>query len=151
MTLTLHRLLTLSLFVCFSLACGCRHQTESADLSLKESLASFELAEGFQIELIAAEPLISDPVAMEIDEHGNMYVVEMHGYPLDKSGSGKVKLLSDTDGDGMMDQAVAFADNLKFPTGVMRWKKGILVTDPPNLLYLEDLDGDGQPMYAIPF
>src|SRR5690606_42132040 len=70
-----------------------------------------DLAEGFQIELIAAEPLISDPVAMGIDEHANMYVVEMHGYPLDKSGSGKVKLLRDTDGDGIMDQAVSFADN----------------------------------------
>lgn len=123
---------------------GCNQPPEKLGLSPSTSLATFELAEGFQIELIAAEPLISDPVAMEIDEHGNMYVVEMHGYPLDKSGSGKVKLLRDADGDGIMDQAVAFADNLQFPTGVMRWKKGILVTDPPNLLYLEDLDGDGQ-------
>lgn len=142
MTCTQHRLFVL--FVFLLTASGCRQQTETTGLSPSESLATFELAEGFQIELIAAEPLISDPVAMEIDEAGNMYVVEMHGYPLDKSGSGKVKLLSDTDGDGMMDRAVVFADNLKFPTGVMRWKAGILVTDPPNLLYLEDLDGDGQ-------
>lgn len=109
-----------------------------------DALTTFELAEGFQIELIAAEPLISDPVAMEIDEYGNLYVVEMHGYPLDQSGSGTVKLLRDTDGDGVMDQAKVFADNLQFPTGVMRWKEGILVTDPPNLLYFEDLNGDGQ-------
>jgi putative membrane-bound dehydrogenase-like protein len=142
MTLSEHRLFVL--FVSLLIASGCKQQPETQGLSLSESLSTFELAEGFQIELIAAEPLISDPVAMEIDEHGNMYVVEMHGYPLDKSGSGKVKLLRDTDGDGVMDEAVAFADNLKFPTGVMRWKKGILVTDPPNLLYLEDLDGDGR-------
>src|SRR5690554_5913737 len=142
MTCSQHRLFVL--FVSLLIASGCRQQTDTNGLSLSEALSTFELAEGFQIELIAAEPLISDPVAMEIDEHGNMYVVEMHGYPLDKSGSGKVKLLKDTDGDGVMDQAVVFADNLKFPTGVMRWKKGILVTDPPNLLYLEDLDGDGQ-------
>ena len=135
----------LMLFVCFTLiTLSCKQQPETPGLTPIEALSTFELADGFQIELIAAEPLISDPVAMEIDEHGNMYVVEMHGYPLDKSGSGRVKLLRDTDGDGAMDQAVAFADNLKFPTGVMRWKKGILVTDPPNLLYLEDLDGDGQ-------
>src|SRR5690606_8239483 len=49
-----------------------------------------------------------------------------------------------TDGDGIMDRAEVFADNLQFPTGVMRWKKGILVTDPPNVLYFEDKDGDGK-------
>src|SRR5690554_3918422 len=135
----------LMLFVCFTLiTLSCKQQPETPGLTPIEALSTFELADGFQIELIAAEPLISDPVAMEIDEQGRMYVVEMHGYPLDKSGSGKVKLLRDSDGDGVMDQATVFADNLKFPTGVMRWKKGILVTDPPNLLYLEDLDGDGQ-------
>src|SRR5690554_6594875 len=110
----------------------------------EEVLSTFEIAEGFQIELIASEPLISDPVAMEIDEYGRMYVVEMHGYPLDKSGSGNVKLLKDTDGDGIMDESVVFADNLTFPTGIMRWKNGVLVTDPPNLLYFEDTDGDGR-------
>src|SRR5690606_4615459 len=133
----------LFLLVCVIALHSCTRGS-SAKQTPTDPLSTFELAEGFQIELIAAEPLISDPVAMEIDEHGNMYVVEMHGYPLDKSGSGKVKMLRDTDGDGVMDEAVAFADNLKFPTGAMRWKKGILVTDPPNLLYLEDLDGDGR-------
>jgi putative membrane-bound dehydrogenase-like protein len=110
----------------------------------EKALATLEVPEGFQIEMIASEPLISDPVAMEIDENGNMYVVEMHGYPLDKSGSGKVKLLSDTDGDGKMDKSVAFAEGLMLPTGVLRWKKGIVVTDAPNVLYLEDTDGDGK-------
>src|SRR5690606_36973676 len=110
----------------------------------KELISTFQLADGFQIELIAAEPLISDPVDMEIDENGRMYVVEMHGYPLDKSGSGNVKLLVDDDGDGTMDRSVLFADDLKFPTGVMRWKQGILVSDPPNVLYFEDTDADGQ-------
>lgn len=110
----------------------------------EKALATLEVPEGFQIEMIASEPLISDPVAMEIDENGNMYVVEMHGYPLDKSGSGKVKLLTDTDGDGKMDKSVAFAEGLMLPTGVMRWKKGIIVTDAPNVLYLEDTNGDGK-------
>ncbi|MEC3879452.1 PVC-type heme-binding CxxCH protein [Parapedobacter sp. 10938] len=107
-------------------------------------MGSFELAAGFQIELISADPLISDPVAMEVDEYGRMYVVEMHGYPLDKSGSGTVKLLHDDDGDGVMDRSEVFAGDLQFPTGVMRWKQGILVTDAPNLLYFEDSDGDGR-------
>ncbi|WP_373522210.1 PVC-type heme-binding CxxCH protein [Aquiflexum sp.] len=112
--------------------------------SLENALQTFELEDGFQIELIAGEPLISDPVDMEIDEFGRMYVVEMHGYPLDLSGSGKIKLLSDTNGDGRMDQSTVFAENLVLPTGILRWKKGLLVTDPPHVYYLEDSDGDGK-------
>lgn len=124
---------------------GCdNRQTTARGLSPEESMSTFEVADGFRIELIASEPLVADPVDMEIDEYGRLYVVEMHGYPLDKSGSGAVKLLEDTDGDGKMDKSTVFADNLVLPTGVMRWKKGILVTDPPNVLYLEDTDGDNK-------
>ena len=81
---------------------------------------------------------------MMIDENGLMYVVVMPGYPLDKSGNGKIMLLTDTDGDGNMDKSTVFADGLKFPNGVTRWKKGIIVTDAPNVLYLADSTGDGK-------
>ena len=110
----------------------------------KEALSTFELQPGFKIELVASEPQISDPVDMEIDEYGRLYVVEMHGYPLDKSGSGVIKLLSDSDGDGTMDKSIVFADHFVLPNSIMRWKKGLLVTDAPNVIYLEDLDGDGK-------
>ncbi len=131
--------LILSLF-CFS---GCR-ETGQRPLSseLQKALAAFEIAEGFRIELIAAEPLIADPVAMEVDENGVFYVVEMHGYPLDVSGSGLVKILKDTDTDGLPDTSVVFADSLVLPTGIMKWRKGVLVTDPPHVWYLEDSNGD---------
>lgn len=109
-----------------------------------DALNTFQLAEGLQIEVFAGEPLVTDPVDIEIDEYGRMYVVEMPGYPIDIRGSGKVKLLLDTDGDGWPDESVVFADNLTLPTGVMRWKNGILVTDAPNVYYLEDVDGDGR-------
>lgn len=132
----------------FILLIGCmsckRAETDPMEKSLENAIQTFELEEGFQIELIAGEPLISDPVDMEIDEYGRMYVVEMHGYPLDLSGSGKIKLLTDTDGDGKMDQSTVFAENLILPTGILRWKKGVLVTDPPHVYYLEDSDGDGK-------
>lgn len=123
---------------------SCQSPPESDERSLDNALATFELEEGFQIELVAGEPLVSDPVDMEIDEYGRFYVVEMHGYPLDVSGSGKIKLLSDSDGDGRMDKSTVFADSLVMPTGIMRWKKGLLVTDPPHVYYLEDSDGDGK-------
>jgi len=110
----------------------------------EEALTTFELEPGYKIELIASEPLISDPVDMEIDEYGRLYVVELHGYPLNKNGTSKIKLLSDTDGDGKMDMSTVFAENLKLPFGIMRWKKGVLVADAPDILYLEDSTGDGK-------
>ncbi|MEO5976393.1 MAG: PVC-type heme-binding CxxCH protein [Chryseolinea sp.] len=106
--------------------------------------SDFIVADGFDIELIAAEPLISDPVDMEIDELGRLFVVEMHGYPLDKSGSGKIKQLIDTDNDGRFDKSIVFADGFVLPNSIMRWKNGFIVTDAPNVLYLEDIDNDGR-------
>lgn len=123
---------------------ACQPKSTKEDRSLENALSTFVLEDDFQIELIAGEPLVADPVDMVIDEQGRMFVVEMHGYPLDLSGSGKVKRLSDTDGDGIMDESVIFADNLVVPTGIMRWKQGIIVTDPPNVYYLEDSNGDGK-------
>jgi putative membrane-bound dehydrogenase-like protein len=107
-------------------------------------IGDFQIAKGFTIELFAAEPLIRDPVDMEIDEFGRLYVVEMPGYPLDVGGSGRIKLLSDTNGDGQMDSATIFAENLLLPTGIMRWKRGVIVTDAPYVFYLEDANNDGR-------
>ncbi|MCY4205925.1 MAG: c-type cytochrome [Bacteroidetes bacterium] len=109
----------------------------------EEALTTIEVDDGFVVELFASEPLIQDPVAMAIDEHGRVYVVEMPGYPLDASGSGRIKQLHDTDHDGYPDTASLFAEGLTLPNGVMPWKGGILVTDPPDVLYLKDNDGDG--------
>src|SRR6187397_519751 len=82
-----------------STSCNDRsHHTSQS--SIDSALSSFQLPKGFKIEVLAAELLIGDPVDMEIDEYGRLYVIEMPGYPLDKSGTGKVKLLSDANGDG---------------------------------------------------
>jgi putative membrane-bound dehydrogenase-like protein len=121
-----------------------KQTSKEGALTPQEALASFEVEAGFKVELLASEPLVASPVDMEIDEYGRLYVVEMPGYPLDKSGTGKIKLLSDTDGDGIMDKSVVFAENLTLPNGIMRWKKGVIVTDAPDVLYLEDSDGDGK-------
>ena len=60
-----------------------------------------------------------------------MFVVEMPGYPLDTRPTGRVKLLEDSDGDGRPDRSTLFADSLVLPTGVLCWKRGILVTAAP--------------------
>jgi putative membrane-bound dehydrogenase-like protein len=104
-----------------------------------------QLDRAWKIELWASEPMFADPVAMEIDEDGRVYVVQNSGYPLDTEHRlGKIWLLEDANGDGIPDKSTLFAGDLTLPTGVMRWKKGILVTDAPNVWYLEDTNGDGK-------
>ncbi|MEQ9097620.1 MAG: c-type cytochrome [Imperialibacter sp.] len=141
--MTFKQTFVFSLVVVLS-SCASQRDKEEAEQLAKEALTSFELYEGLQIELIASEPLVADPVAMEVDELGRTYVLEMHGYPLDLSGSGVIKQLLDTDADGQFDEAVVFADGLKLPTGLMRWKNGLIVVDVPDVLYLEDTNGDGK-------
>jgi putative membrane-bound dehydrogenase-like protein len=110
----------------------------------EQSMAMLKLEPGLRAELVAIEPDVQSPVAMDIDEDGRIFVVEMPGYPLDVSPTGRVKLLEDTNGDGRVDRSTVFADNLRLPSGVMRHKRGILVTSPPDLIYFEDRDGDGK-------
>ena len=110
-----------------------------------EALATFQIEDGFRIERFASEPDIADPVAIEFDESGRIFVVENSGYPLNvEEKVGRVKLLTDTDGDGLPDRTTLFADGLTMPTGVMAWRGGILVTDAPDVLFFEDTDGDGR-------
>jgi putative membrane-bound dehydrogenase-like protein len=118
-------------------------------LSPKDELATFRVAKGFRVELVASEPDVVDPVAMTFDEDGRLFVVEMRGYPNGgiaegPSTSGKVRVLEDRDGDGVYRGRADFAAGLRFPSGVMPWKGGLLVADAPSILYLEDADGDGR-------
>jgi putative membrane-bound dehydrogenase-like protein len=117
--------------------------------SPQEEKATFQLHPGFKIELVACEPQIVDPVAMAFDQDGRLYVAEMRGYPNGGFGTGKItsgsiKLLEDRDGDGFYETATTFADGLRFPMSIQPWKKGILVAVAPDLMYMEDTDGDGK-------
>lgn len=136
------------ILILFCSVCSCAKKQETGSREgstpADKALATFEVEPGFKIELLASEPEVASPVDMEIDEYGRLYVVEMPGYPLDKSGTGRIKLLSDSDGDGKMDKSTIFAEDLILPNGILRWKKGIMITDAPNVLYLEDTDGDGK-------
>jgi putative membrane-bound dehydrogenase-like protein len=125
------------------IAVGCR-RGGGPPYSPAESLKTVRLEPGFRIEAFVTEPAIASPVAMEFDERGRLFVVEMPGYPLDTRPTGRVKLLEDRDGDGLYEHATTFADGLVLPTGVMRWKRGILVTAAPDVWYFEDTDGDGR-------
>ncbi len=109
----------------------------------EDSLDHVQLAPGFEIRLVAAEPDVFDPVACALDENGHLYVVENRGYPDDDAQRGTIALLTDPDGDGRFTRKSTFAEGLDFPNGVMVWNGGILVTDAPRLLYLKDTNGNG--------
>lgn len=115
--------------------------------SPQESLACLQIEPGFKIELIAAEPLVRDPVAIAFDQHGQIFVVEYGDYPTGPTdGSGKplsrVVLLTDTDGDGRLDQRHVFADKLTFAHSLMPYRNGLLVGAQTAILFLQDTDGD---------
>lgn len=114
----------------------------------EESRQAIQVKPGLRVELVAAEPLVQSPVAIDWGPDGKLWVVEMYDYPTGLDGNykpgGRVKFLVDSNSDGKYDQAFTLADDLPFPTGVMAWRKGVLVCAAPDILYLEDTDGDGR-------
>jgi putative membrane-bound dehydrogenase-like protein len=133
----------LVLWLCAAALTGCRKS--GPPYSAEDALTTFKVEAGFHVEKFLSEPDVVSPVAMDVDENGRIYVVEDRGYPLSTDNPlGRVKLIEDTNGDGIPDRATVFADKLVMPTGVTRWKKGILVTDAPNVWYFEDTKGTGQ-------
>ncbi len=122
----------------------------SPALSAAEELKTFQLAPGFRAELVASDPLIGDPVAMQFGPDGRLWVVEMRSYMPDLDGhgedqpTGRVVVLSDTDGDGQMDQREVFLDQLVMPRALALVGDGVLVGAPPMLWYCRDTNGDGR-------
>ncbi len=129
------------------LAAGAMGGEPLGNLSPADALKAFETEPGFTVELVAAEPLTIDPVALAFDDRGRLFVAEDRDYPTgspDGRPLGVIALLEDTDGDGRMDKRTEFATAIKFPNGVMCWRGGVIVTASPNVFWLRDTNGDGR-------
>ena len=109
------------------------------ELSPEEALTAFSIAPGFTIELVAAEPLVEDPVAITWDEAGSLYVVEMRGFMPDawgrgdKNPVGMVVRLDDTEDDGSLETRTVMLDGLVLPRAIAIVNEGLLIGEPPNL------------------
>ncbi len=111
-----------------------------------EAEKKFTVPPGFEVRLFAAEPDVVNPVGMAWDERGRLWVLELYEYPLGAPKGAKprdrVKILEDTDGDGRADKVKVFADGLNLATGLLLGHGGAFVGQAPDLLFLQDADGD---------
>jgi putative membrane-bound dehydrogenase-like protein len=123
-------------------------QPASTPLSPADSLKALRLPPGYEAQIVAAEPLVLDPVAFDWDAQARLWVVEMADYPLGlgESGAsgGRVRILEDRDADGTYDHSTLFAEGLNFPNGLITWRDGVIVTAAPDILFLRDTNGDGK-------
>jgi putative membrane-bound dehydrogenase-like protein len=112
----------------------------------KDAVKTFTVAQGFKMDLVAAEPLVTDPIALAVDENLRMFVVEMNGYSENRDDKlSKIRLLDDKDGDGKYETSKIFADKLHWPTAIACWDGGIIVADAPDILWFKDTTGDDVP------
>ena len=110
-------------------------------------LASFKVADGFEVTLFAAEPLVAKPIQMNWDADGRLWVVSSTAYPHLKTGeqaNDKIFVLEDTDGDGKADKSTIFAEGLLTPTGILPGDGGVYVANSTEILHFIDTDGDGK-------
>ncbi|HEX8521121.1 MAG TPA: PVC-type heme-binding CxxCH protein, partial [Tepidisphaeraceae bacterium] len=113
--------------------------TEPAD-----ALKTFKVRPGFHIELAASEPQVVDPIAMCFDENGRLFVVEMRDYSERRNEKlGRIRMLEDTDDDGVFDKATVFLDHLPWPTALFWCNGGLLVGATPDIIFAKDTDKDG--------
>lgn len=121
---------------------------DSPARSPEEELLTFQIERGFEVQLVAAEPMVEAPVHIQFDADGRLWVLEMRGYMNDMEGSeeklpvGSVAILEDTNGDGQMDKRTVYLDSLIMPRSLGLHKNGALLAENGALWWTEDTNGD---------
>ena len=133
------------LFIFFS----CQTSNDEPVISLEE----YHIEDGFELEVIASEPLLKAPVAIDFDAQGRIWVAQMPGYMNDMQGTdedqpvGSIKILEDLDKDGLVDHAKTFLDSLVMPRALAHVYGGLLYSEPPFLYFVEI--EDDKPVHRI--
>ncbi|MBX2874637.1 MAG: ThuA domain-containing protein [Saprospiraceae bacterium] len=118
-----------------------------APLTPTESQELIQVPPGLELQLFASEPDIINPICMNWDEKGRLWLVETRDYPNEintasNQGNDRIKILEDTDGDGKADKFTVFAEGLSVPTSMVFSNGGVIVSQAPHFLFLKDTDGD---------
>lgn len=135
---------------------GGRHwidQKPDPPKSPEEQRKTFQIEPGTRVELVAAEPLVLDPVWIDFDHRGRLFAAEYGDYPIgpvradgsedsDAAPLSRIVLLQDDDGDGRMDKRTVFADGLTFCHSFLPLMDGVLAAAQTQILFLKDTDGD---------
>jgi putative membrane-bound dehydrogenase-like protein len=109
------------------------------------ALSTFQLRSGIRLELVAAEPLVMDPIAMCFDEDSRLFVVEMRDYSERRDEQlGRIRMLEDANDDGIIDKSTVFAEGLPWPTALIWYNGGLFVGATPDILYFKDTNNDGK-------
>src|SRR5262245_59926506 len=121
----------------------------SPPLAPADAVKTFYLPPGYRMELVASEPLVQNPTAVDWDPSGRLWVVEMTGFVRDLEApepnldpTGRVVVLEDTNRDGRMDKRTVFADRLILPRAVKVLDRGVLIGEPGTVYWLRDTKGD---------
>ena len=109
---------------------------------------TFKVADGFTVELVANSPLVDRPIVADFDEEGRLYVADSSGSndPVKQQlvdRPHRIVRLEDTNGDGIFDKSVVFADKMMFPEGTLWFDGSLYVAAPPSIWKLTDTDDDG--------
>ena len=115
-------------------------------LSPEESMKYTQAPVGFSLELFASEPDVINPIYMQWDHKGRLWIAESIDYPNEiitsRKGNDRIKILEDTDGDGKSDKTTIFIDGLNIPTSFTFASGGVIVAHAPDMLFIKDTDGD---------
>ena len=122
------------------------HIVPEGPMTPQEQLTKFHVPAGFEIELVASEPDIHNPLSISFDGRGRMWVTDTIEYPFPPNGPGRdgLKVFEDTDGDGRYDDVTTYVDGLSMPTGAEPIPGGAVVFSVPSIFGCYDTDGDGQ-------
>lgn len=129
---------SLCFFVCLLLSANL-HAQAAPEISVPE---------GFIVETAAAPPLVKHPMMATFDDRGRLFIAESAGMnlradELEKQLPNFIRILEDTDHDGVFDKSTIFADKLTLPMGALWHRDALYVASPPNIWKLQDTDGDG--------
>src|ERR1051326_906511 len=109
-------------------------------------VSEFQIKRGFRFELVASSPMVCAPAAMAFDESGRLFVAEMRDYPDKRNATphlGQIRVLQDTDGDGLYDSSTVYADELPAPSAVFCYGGGVFAIAAPDLWFFKDTAKNG--------